>query len=105
MIYSKPAALNTGNLIHHLDHLGPLCCALDMPLITDSDEIYLAAKKYYPKITPILRKNKNFTIDYLAKNYDSLFVSSKNVAKELGGLIHLKTQKKIPFFFCPHGNS
>ncbi len=89
--------------MNHLDHLGSLCYVMGMPLITDEKQIYHAAKKYYPGVTPILRKT--FTLSYLAENYDLLFVSSKRYSQELSSMIKIGFKKQIRFFYCPHGNS
>lgn len=99
----KPAAINTGPLMNHLDHLVSLCYVMGMPLITDEENIYQAAKKYYPEVTPILRKT--FTLSYLAENYDLLFVSSKRYSQELSAMIEMSFKKQVRFFYCPHGNS
>ncbi len=90
--------------MHHLDHLAPLCSLLDIPLITDVKRIYIACKKYYPMVNIHLQEGIDFSLEYLANNFDTIITSSRFYAKELQLLLQtLGTDMR--FIFCPHGNS
>lgn len=104
LISSKSCAILTGIQMHHLDHLAPLCSLLDIPLITDVKQIYITCKKYYPMVDIRLQEGVDFSLEYLAKNFDTIFTSSRFYAKELRLLLQMHG-KEMQFIFCPHGNS
>ncbi len=88
-----------------LDHLGVLAAILEIPLIVSEERTYKLARSLYPKVDTILMEENAITLDFLAKNYDILFVSSKLWAIEFHHLLPLFSPKKIRVVYCPHGNS
>jgi hypothetical protein len=96
------AALSTGPYTH-LDHLGPLCAALEIPLIVTEEHTYRLAQKFYPQIETVLKEE--LPLDFLASSFDTLFGCGKFWALELLPLFELLYGKKMHLVFCPHGNS
>lgn len=93
------------NSFTHLDHLAPLCYFLDMPFVVTNPKIYEHCQKYYPQVNVIYKDFTNFTINYLAENFDVLFLSAKAWGVELSHLIQRHEKKVMRFIYCPHGNS
>jgi hypothetical protein len=88
-----------------LDHLGVLAAILDIPLIVSEPKTYDLAVSLYPQVKTIFMEGVDLTLEYLAANYDTLFVSSKPCAAELYLLFPLLHGKKMRIVYCPHGNS
>lgn len=99
----RGAAICDGAHFHLLDHLAPLCYYLDIPLITDHPLSHQLALTYYPQITSLLIEEDYLA--FLAEHYDFLLTSSRFTAEELSSLLHSIHEKKLSFFFVPHGNS
>ncbi len=88
-----------------LDHLGPLAAILEIPLIVSEEKTYDLATALYPQVKTVLIEEEALTLEYLASNFDILFVSSKLWAVELYHVFPLVYQKKMRIVYCPHGNS
>lgn len=88
-----------------LDHLGVLAAILKIPLIIEDQETYSLAAVYYPQVKIFMMRENELSLEYLAANYDALFVSSKLWAIQLYPLFPLLCQKKMRIVYCPHGNS
>jgi len=93
-LHSRPSSL--------LDHIGVLAAVLDIPLLISDEETAQLANVFYPQVRVILQEP---TLDYLAANFDILFVSSKLWAIELYHTFPLVCGKKMRIVYCPHGNS
>ncbi len=103
-IPGKRAAISTGPYTH-LDHLGPLCALLGMPLLVTEENTYRLAQKFYPQVEAVLKEHRELTLDFLASSFDVLFECGKFWAIELLPLFKLFYQKQMRIVFCPHGNS
>ncbi|HEY4254966.1 MAG TPA: CDP-glycerol glycerophosphotransferase family protein [Chlamydiales bacterium] len=88
-----------------LDHLGVLAAILDIPLIVSEKKTNDLAALFYPQVKTILMDEQEITLEYLALNFDVLFVTSKLWAIELYPLFPLLFQKNMRVIYCPHGNS
>lgn len=94
-----------GPMIHHLDHIAPLCALLKLPLIVTDAELAKNAQKFYP----------NLQIRYwdyieaparIVSECDALLTTLPRPLVEDILLIHQHLyQKKIPSIWLPHGNS
>ena len=108
IIYSMKkniAALIYGNNKHYIDHLAPICYFLNIPLLTNEEEIFLLIKKYYPNVNAALVDNREVNF-YLVKNFDKIISC---ITKDLFDLDFRFQQdvlnKEIEIIWCPHGNS
>ncbi len=90
---------------HHLDHLGPLCDLLEIPLIVTEEEIASAAHRYYPHLDVILSDYLAIA-DFLVSRYAVIFYSIPRVLfDEVFFFAQKLAQKKVHTIWCPHGNS
>lgn len=97
--------LAPGDALNHLDHLAVIAYLLDVPLVTDEESLFSITKKYYPQIKPIYIEDRTKILEFLASNYEVLFVSSTNYQRDLSLLFELIFRKKMQFWYCPHGHS
>lgn len=88
-----------------LDHLGVLAAMLEMPLFIPEQTTFDLATTFYPNLNGVLMDSADMTLEFLAKNFDVLFVSSKLWAIELCQAFPLFCNKKMRIVYCPHGNS
>ncbi|PCI77661.1 hypothetical protein COB21_02785 [Candidatus Aerophobetes bacterium] len=90
---------------HHLDHLAPLCCLLNIALATNCPIIFKQGKTFYPKLH-IFIKEKIELASFLVENFDTLISS---IAKPLINLFlfpHVDlTGKTLTTLWTPHGHS
>lgn len=100
---SLMAALQSGDNIHYLDHLIPLCDLLNIPLLLDSYSCYLLVQKYYPPIELILINKRNY-LTYI-NQFDLFFVSDKYTSSTIQSSYEAIFNTTKHFFYCPHGNS
>ena len=105
LLKEKSASITTGDSIGILDHLAPLSALLDIPFISDSEDLITSAKKYYPQVKQIYIPTDQALYPYLSKHFDLLFVSSALYRQNLQPFCELFSGKKIEFCYCPHGNS
>jgi hypothetical protein len=101
----KASGLIYGPDVHHLDHIAPLCAALEIPLIVTDEEIERAAKEYYPHL-------KVFYFDYIAvgkelvAGYDVVIASlPRDLFDDAFFLPQKAMNKRMGTIWCPHGNS
>lgn len=104
-----PALRSTGLIygpeLHHLDHLAPLCCILQIPLIVTEEKIAELAKGYYPGLEVILCEYLNVA-QYLVAHFDIAFYSMpRDLFDEVFFFAQKLSQKKVHTIWCPHGNS
>jgi len=101
----RAAGLIYGPDVHHLDHLGPLCSFLGIPLIVTEEKIASLAEKFYPELKVILTEVLT-SPEYVVSHFDLLFYSIPRAlfdesfffAEKLAG-------KRLHTIWCPHGNS
>ncbi|MBS0604745.1 MAG: CDP-glycerol glycerophosphotransferase family protein [Verrucomicrobia bacterium] len=101
----RSAGLIYGPELHHLDHLAPLCCFMNIPLIVTEQKIAALAERFYPGIQIIL-------CDYLAvaeqlvSHFDIVFYSMpRDLFDEVFFFAQKLIQKRVHAIWCPHGNS
>src|SRR5581483_4613726 len=101
----RAAGLIYGPELHHLDHLGPLCSMMGIPLIVTEERIFDLAKRYYPGLHPILFDYLAIA-EYLVSHYDIVFYSMpRDIFDEIFFFAQKLLQKRIRAIWCPHGNS
>ena len=102
---NRALCLCTSSNSHQLDHLAVLAYTLDIPLILTDPLMHAQALHFYPFTNLIYLNEKDCSLEFLAKNYDVLFVSCKHWARELALTMKELFNKSMRFFYCPHGNS
>ncbi|GAC1351929.1 MAG: hypothetical protein NVS3B20_04790 [Polyangiales bacterium] len=71
----RGVGLNYRNKLLFIDHLGPVCELMDVPLIVFDQQTIDLARKYYPKLQTLLLDRAQITADYLMENFDVIFHS------------------------------
>jgi len=97
--------LCTSSNSHQLDHLAVLSYVLDIPLLLTDPLLYKQGKHFYPFTNLLYLSDKDCSLEFLAKNYEVLFVSCKHWGRELAISMKELFNKSLRFFYCPHGNS
>jgi hypothetical protein len=101
----KIALLIYGNNLHYLDHLAPLSYFLNIPLITNIEEIAKIAKKYYPNIKIHYVDDLNIHF-YIVENFDNIITCITKDIFDANFRFHQDIlNKDIKIIWCPHGNS
>lgn len=101
----RAAGLIYGPEHHHLDHLAPLCCLLQIPLIVTEEPILELAKEFYPDLQ-VERINYHTLCDTVVKNFEVIFHCSVRVLfDEIFFFAQKFNNKKLHTIWCPHGNS
>lgn len=100
----RSVAIHTGPP-SYLDHLGVLASLLDIPLIVTEENTLKAAKTFYPMINCSWMDLRELSLDFLASQFDVIYMSSHQWSWELLPLIELLYGKKMRMVYCPHGNS
>lgn len=101
----QSAGLIYGPELHHLDHLGPLCSFMGIPLIVTEEKIFALAKRYYPNLNAILFDYLAIA-EYLVSHFDAVFYSMpRDLFDEVFFFAQKLLQKRIRAIWCPHGNS
>ncbi len=98
------AAFNTGPDYHLLDHIAPLACLLQMPLITTEARNDQLARKFYPQVESRNIFDLEFKLHEIAEEFDALF-ECKYWAPHLKTLFKNLYKKDMRLIFCPHGQS
>lgn len=102
---TRAAGLIYGSDRHHLDHLGPLCDFLQIPLIVTEEEIASAAQRFYPHLN-VISSNYLTVADFLVNGYEVIFYSIPRILfDEVFFFAQKLAQKKVHTIWCPHGNS
>jgi len=106
MIHSlRWGALIYGKEPHHLDHLGPLCAFLSMPLIVTEEEIASSAKIFYPSVECILASYLTAP-EFIVSHFDTIFYCTpRDLFDEVFFFAQELLQKRVRTIWCPHGNS
>ncbi len=101
----RAAGLIYGPDLHHLDHLGPLCCIMNIPLIVTEENIASLAEHYYPGLKVILFDYLAIA-EYLVSHFEMIFYSMpRDIFDEIFFFAQKLVQKRIHAIWCPHGNS
>ncbi len=99
------AGLLYGRDIHHLDHLGPLCSLLHIPLIVTEEEIASSARRYYPDLDVIVADYLTIG-EFVVSHFDVIFYCiPRDLFDEVFFFAQKFLQKKVHTIWCPHGNS
>lgn len=100
----KIVGLHFNEAIHHLDHLGPLCAGLEIPLFLNDRRQLELGKKYYPHLDLQLVEESLDLPEQLSLLADTFIYS--NFCGESDFSEYFKsTGKKVRSLYCPHGNS
>jgi len=94
----------TGNHSHLLDHLAPIAFYLNIPLLLTESQMVHLCNTFYPQVKCFLVSEPDL-LPYIAKQFDSLFISVITWNSELQFIFKTIYQKKIRLIYCPHGNS
>ncbi len=101
----RSAAILYGSSLHHLDHLAPLATLLDIPLIVDDIAMYDLAKKFYPKLRPILSSSQEVYF-YAVQNFEQLITCRPRPLFDVDFFLPQQLLgKRVSTIWCPHGNS
>jgi len=105
MTSHRVAGLIYGPQPHYLDHLGPLCSLLGIPLCVTEQSIFTLAQEFYPSLD--LRLETYLSMGtYLIENFDILFhCSVRQLFDDAFFFVQKLHNKKIHTIWCPHGNS
>lgn len=91
----RACGLNSNETPHYLDHLGPICTIMDIPLVVVEEKIETLARTFYPDLKVQTLPYEQLTPGYLHANYDAVFVS------DYWG----KEKFSFRIVHCPHGYS
>ena len=101
----RAAGLIYGSSAHYLDHLGPLCAALEIPLIVTDEAIARQAVHYYPRLQ-VIHWEALIVTERLVLSFEVIFYCTpRDLFEEIFFFAEQMLQKKIHTIWCPHGNS
>ncbi len=101
----RSAGLIYGPDLHHLDHLAPLCCIMQIPLIATEEKIVFLAKKFYPNLT-VIQVDYLAIPEYVVLHFEMIFYSMpRDLFDEVFFFAQKWSQKRVHTIWCPHGNS
>lgn len=108
MEYSFPrrlAGLIYGREEHYIDHLGPLCALLEIPLVVTEEDLAIQIQNFYPNIQVFYFSSLTLP-EKIISLVDTLIVCTPKVlVEEVFFLAQKLSQKNIQTVWCPHGNS
>jgi hypothetical protein len=107
MIEKKGVGL-PGKGIHLVDHIGPVCIGMDIPLLFTDEQHYQIASRYYPELKPELVDAEYVAPDSLTANYEIIFSPNycdRTLFKDLFGPAEQLYGKQMRWVYCSHGNS
>jgi hypothetical protein len=94
-----------GPQLHHLDHLGPLCAFMNIPLIVTEEKIADLAKRHYPGLE-VVCADYMVVAEHLVTHFEIVFCSiARDLFDEVFFFAQKLHQKKLHTIWCPHGNS
>ena len=101
----RSAGLVYGPMAHHLDHLGPFCSLMGLPLVLTEQDLVEHAAKYYPDLKVIywdyLEAPSN-----LVQTFDVIFSSlPRPLFDDIFFLAEKLAGKNVTSVWLPHGNS
>ena len=92
-------------MVHHLDHVGPFCSLIGIPLVVTDEEIARLAKTYYPDLRVIYWNYIEISFK-LAEQFNTVFSSmARPFIEDIFFLSQKLTGKKLTSIWLPHGNS
>ncbi len=101
----RTAGLLWGPMLHHLDHIAPLCSLLDIPLIVTEENLKDLAEKYYPALSVIYWHYYDAPYQILS-SFDHLFSClPRPLIDEVLWIFQKSANKEISSTWLPHGNS
>ena len=99
------AGLIYGPQAHHLDHLGPLCAIINIPLITTEEKIASLARRYYPSLE-VICADYMVVAEHMVSHFEIVFCSiPRDLFDEVFFFAQKLQQKRLHTIWCPHGNS
>lgn len=99
------AGLIYGRMEHYLDHLGPLCALLEIPLILSDPDLITLAKTYYPRLV-VIAIEPILLPEYVVSHCDTILCCTpRALFDDLFFFAQQMLQKRISTIWCPHGNS
>ncbi|MBI5273803.1 MAG: CDP-glycerol glycerophosphotransferase family protein [Chlamydiales bacterium] len=101
----KLEGLLYGPNLQHLDHIGPICAILGIPLTVTEKELLEIAKEYYPDLD--VHYASYSTIAKELYDHCNAIISCLPTAilNEVFFLPSCLKAKKMTYIWCPHGNS
>lgn len=91
--------------VHHLDHIAPLCCLLDIPLCATEETIAKQAEAFYPRVQVQHVDYLHFP-EYLVSHFSRVLCSfPKALFREICFFAEQMLHKHVHTIWCPHGNS
>lgn len=101
----RSAGLIYGPDTHHLDHLAPICCILNIPLLVTEEKIYALAQQFYPGLQVVLLDYMTVG-QHLVSHFEIIFYSiPRDLFEEAFFFAQKLNQKRMHTIWCPHGNS
>lgn len=101
----RAAGLVYGQMVHHLDHVGPFCALVGIPLIVTEEEIASLAEKYYPGLEVIYWDYLQIPFN-LVQQFDAIFSSlPRPLFEDVFFLAQQLARKQVISIWLPHGNS
>ena len=101
----KRAGLIYGPMAHHLDHLGPFCSLIGIPLVLTEEDLAMYATKYYPELE-VIYWNYLETPTNLVETFDVVFSSlARPLFDDIFFLAQKLAGKEVTSVWLPHGNS
>lgn len=104
----KGVGINPQSQIHYTDHLAVVCILMDIPLLFIDEQDYAFGQKYYPGLQALKIDFQEMQPEYLAENYDVLFLSDlwdRQTFHQKFGPLEEKKGKLLRHVHCPHGFS
>ena len=89
---------------HHLDHIAPLCCLLDIPLCVTEPLIKDLASTFYPSLQ--INYSSQERIAHHLQDFEQVITTlPKDLFDAIFFLCEGKKKRKTQSIWCPHGNS
>ncbi|MCK4934652.1 MAG: CDP-glycerol glycerophosphotransferase family protein [Simkaniaceae bacterium] len=101
----KAAGLIYGSNLHHLDHVGPLCILLGIPLFVTEDFIEKLGSKYYPELVIFTFSEIEIAQKMTAECDVVISSMPRAMINQIFFLAEKLARKKLLSIWCPHGNS
>lgn len=107
-VEKKGVGINPLSQVHYLDHLAVVCILMEIPLLLTEPCDAALASKLYPGLNCHLVDYKEMQPEFLAANYDVLFMSDlwdRYSFHEKFCFLEKKYDKQLRHVHCPHGFS
>lgn len=94
-----------GMAYNHVDHLGPLCAELKIPLIVTEEAIAVCCAKYYPGLEVRVFDHKELAFS-IVPLFDTIITAlPHDLFHEIFFFAESLLGKTLHTIWCPHGNS